>query len=35
VNEKLTYRFTVTVQNVPAAQNKTASATFTWEAQTP
>ncbi|GLY97719.1 hypothetical protein [Actinoplanes sp. NBRC 103695] len=34
VNEKLTYRFTVTVQNVPAAQNKTASATFTWEAQT-
>jgi hypothetical protein len=35
VNEKLTYRFTVTVQNVAAAQNKTASATFTWEAQTP
>lgn len=34
VNEKLTYRFTVTVQNQAAAQNKTASATFIWEAQT-
>jgi hypothetical protein len=33
-DEKLTYRFSVTVQNVPAAQNQTASATFTWEAQT-
>ena len=34
IDEKLTYRFTVTVQNTPAAQNQTAAATFTWEAQT-
>ena len=29
-----TYRFTVTVQNAPAAQGATADATFVWEAQT-
>ena len=29
-----TYRFTVTVQNAPAAQGETANATFVWEAQT-
>jgi hypothetical protein len=34
INEKLTYRFTMTVQNSPAAQNQTAAATFIWEAQT-
>ena len=27
------YRFTVSLQDNPAAQNKTATATFTWEAQ--
>jgi hypothetical protein len=29
----MTYRFTITVQNVAAAQNATATGTFTWEAQ--
>ncbi|GLY00505.1 MULTISPECIES: hypothetical protein [Actinoplanes] len=29
----MTYRFTVTVQSVAAAQGKSASGTFTWEAQ--
>jgi hypothetical protein len=29
----MTYRFTITVQNTSAAQNATASAVFTWEAQ--
>ena len=28
-----TLRFTVEVQDVPAAQNQNATATFTWEAQ--
>jgi hypothetical protein len=28
-----TYRFTITVQNVPGAQNATAAGVFTWEAQ--
>jgi hypothetical protein len=33
VNASLTYRFSVTVQNVAGAQNGTASAVFNWEAQ--
>ncbi|WP_189170321.1 hypothetical protein [Pilimelia anulata] len=33
VGATMTYRFTVTVQNHPSAQNATGSATFTWEAQ--
>ena len=33
VNATRTYRFAVTVQNTPAAQNATSSAVFTWEAQ--
>jgi hypothetical protein len=33
VNATRTYRFTVTVQNTPSAQNATSSAVFTWEAQ--
>lgn len=33
VNTTRTYRFTVTVQNTPSAQNVTSSAVFTWEAQ--
>jgi hypothetical protein len=32
--ETRTFRFTTTVQNVPAAQAKIANATFTWEAAT-
>lgn len=34
LNSTQTYRFTVTVRNVAAAQNGTASAVFNWEAQT-
>jgi hypothetical protein len=33
VGATLTYRFTITVQNVAGAQNVTAAATFVWEAQ--
>jgi hypothetical protein len=33
VGSTMTYRFTVTVQNVTAAQNVSAAGTFTWEAQ--
>lgn len=33
VNTTMTYRFTVSVQNVAQAQNTSASAVFTWEAQ--
>jgi hypothetical protein len=33
INATRTYRFTVTVQNTPAAQNDNSSAVFTWEAQ--
>lgn len=33
VGTTMTYRFTVSVQNVAAAQNTSASAVFTWEAQ--
>lgn len=31
--ESRVFKFTVEVQNLPAAQNKTANASFTWEAQ--